>query len=204
MEQNDELKIFQRYVPQSTIQYCHSLWSQLNFNFKITKERSSKLGDYRFDPMNSKHTISVNHNLNNFSFLITYIHEVAHLMTREKYKHSVLPHGHQWKLEFKKLMLPLLNDQVFPDDILRVLAKHMKNPKASSTSDKHLFMTLRKYDQEMNLIFLSDLDLGTKFLLNKKVYQKIEKRRTRSICIEVSSHRKYLIAETATVKIFEN
>jgi SprT protein len=195
---------FEKHLPQPAINYCYSLWTQLNFKFIITKERSSKLGDYRFEPLTGKHAISVNNNLNIYSFLITYVHEVAHLMTRNKYKTKVLPHGVQWKQEFKKLMLPLLNDKVFPDDVLRVLARHMKNPKASSTSDSRLLKVLRKYDGEEDLTFLSDVEPGINFLFNKKIYKKIEKRRTRSLCVEVNSNRKYLISETATIKTFQN
>lgn len=195
---------FEKHLPQPAVNYCYSLWTQLNFDFKITKERASKLGDYRFDPMTGKHAISVNHNLNVYSFLITYIHEVAHLMTRNKYKSKVLPHGIQWKQEFKKIMLPMLNGKVFPDDILRVLAKHMKNPKASSSSDSRLLSVLRKYDGNVDLIFLSDIEPGVSFLFNKKVYQKIEKRRTRSLCLEVISKKKYLISEAAVIKPFKH
>lgn len=204
MAQANGLIHFEKHLPQSAVNYCYGLWTQLAFEFKITKERSSKLGDYRFDPLTGKHTISVNHNLNSYSFLITYVHEVAHLMTKNKYKNKVLPHGLQWKQEFKKLMLPMLNDKIFPDDILRVLARHMKNPKASSTSDSRLLTVLRKYDGETDLTFLSDVAPGTNFLFNKKVYKKLEKRRTRSLCIETNSNRKYLISETATIKTFQN
>lgn len=101
-------------------------------------------------------------------------------------------------------MLPMLNDQVFPDDVLRVLASHMKNPKASSTSDNKLYLVLRRYDQSPEGTLLRELDSGVTFLFNKKIYRKIEKRRTRSLCVELNSNRKYLISETAPVKEFRN
>ncbi|MEQ9287970.1 MAG: transcription elongation protein SprT [Cyclobacteriaceae bacterium] len=204
MPQKPELEIFARHLPEYSVNYCYELWKTFNFNFRITRKRNSKLGDYRFDPTTGQHSISVNHNLNRYAFLITYIHEVAHLTTREKYKNRVLPHGNQWKNEFKKLMIPMLTNQIFPDDVLRVLARHMKNPKASSTSDKNLYLVLRKYDKESGGKLLSELESGVTFLFNKKVYRKIEKRRTRSLCIEVSSNRKYLISETAPVQEFKN
>lgn len=101
-------------------------------------------------------------------------------------------------------MLPMLNDQAFPDDILRVLARHMKNPKASSTSDKNLYLVLRQYDGSSLGTLLADVEPGASFLFNKKVYQKLEKRRTRSLCIEMNSKRKYLISETAAIQEFKN
>jgi len=197
-------KIFTKHLPEYSVEYCYQLWAELNFIFNITRKRNSKLGDYRYDPATRQHAISVNNNLNKYSFLITYIHEVAHLTTREKYQSRVLPHGTQWKQEFRKLLLPMLNDKVFPDDVLRVLAKHMKNPKASSTSDKNLYLVLRKYDDHSSETLLGELESGTTFLFNKKIYRKLEKRRTRSLCLDVNSDRKYLISETAPVKEFKN
>ena len=101
-------------------------------------------------------------------------------------------------------MLPMLNDRVFPDDILRVLARHMKNPKASSTSDKQLYLTLRRYDENSSETLLSDIQPNEQFLFNKKIYRKEQLRRTRSLCTEMKSGRKYLISETAPVKQFKN
>ena len=204
MPASTDRKIFVKHLPEYSVEYCYQLWVTLDFVFNITRKRNSKLGDYRYDPATKQHAISVNNNLNKYSFLITYIHEVAHLTTREKHPSRVLPHGNQWKQEFRRLLLPMLNDKVFPDDVLRILAHHMKNPKASSTSDKNLYLVLRKYDDHSSETLLGELESGTTFLFNQKIYRKLEKRRTRSLCLDVNSDRKYLISETAPVKEFKN
>ncbi len=202
---DNQKAVFARHLPESAVDYCFQLWQTFGFTFRITKKRNSKLGDYRYTPTTGQHAISVNHDLNRYAFLITYIHEVAHLTTREKYNRHVLPHGQEWKQEFKKLMLPMLTNKVFPDDLLRIVAHHMKNPKASSTSDSKLLEALRLYDTTPSSeLLLAQLEEGTAFLFNKKVYRKIQTRRTRSLCEELSSGRKYLISDAAPVKRFKN
>lgn len=191
-------------MPEKAVDYCYSLWSELGFSFRITRKRQSKYGDYRYDYATKSHTISVNHDLNPYAFLITYIHEVAHLFTFEKHKRSVSPHGQEWKLEFKKLMLPMLREDIFPMEVLGPLARHMKNPKATSTSDKELFVALRKQDKNQSGLLLKEVEIGTRFLFNKKIYKKLEVRRTRSLCELTSNSRKYLISETAPVQVFKN
>lgn len=168
-------------------------------HLKITKERQTKHGDFRVS-YHGKPQITVNHNLNPYAFLITLVHELAHFVNYKKIKRKGEPHGVEWKTEFKYLMLPLLNNAVFPDDLLSVLAKHMKNPKASSNSDPKLVMALRKYDTPSDKVFLYHLETGSKFELNNMQFELGTKRRTRYECVEVLSKRKYLVNQNAEVR----
>lgn len=204
MSETAKEKLFAKYVPEKAADYCFSLWKELEFDFRITKNRQSKYGDYRYDPGSDTHSISVNHDQNVYAFLVTYIHEVAHKLTHDLYKNRVSPHGKEWKLQFKKLMIPMLREDIFPMDILGPLARHMKNPKATSTSDAKLFEALRKYDENNTNILLKDIELGQKFLFRKKVYIKLESRRTRALCELTITQRKYLISEAAPVQAFKN
>ncbi len=196
--------IFSKYIPEYAVDYCFQLWKEFDFSLKISKKRNSKLGDYRYDPRTKTHAISVNHNLNPYSFLITYIHEVAHLITQIEQGRNVLPHGIQWKNNFRKLMIPILTEKIFPMDVLSPLALHMKNPKATSTTDPQLYIALKNHDESSSEIMLHELAVGTKFLFNKKTYLKLEVRRTRSLCVQIDTDRKYLISETAPVSPFKN
>lgn len=198
------IEVFQKHMPQEAVEYCFELWVEFKFDFKISKKRQSKLGDYRYEPSKNRHTISVNENLNPYSFVITYVHEVAHLVTQLKYQNRVKAHGQEWKHGFKSLMLPLLTSEIFPDRLLRPLAVHMKSPKATSTSDPVLFKVLKAFDPPSSEILLEELEIGSKFLFNRKTYQKLEVRRTRVLCISIENGRKYLISETAPVRQFKN
>ena len=195
-------QILQRHVPDNVVHYCLDLWTNIPFHFKVTRKRSTKLGDYRYDKLNGHHSITVNVDLNKYSFLITYIHEIAHLLTMERNGRKVPPHGAEWKANFRELMQPILSDLVFPDEILIPLAKHMRNPKASTYADPSLVHALREFD-ELNGAFvpLSSIEEGEIFEFRSRSYKKLKLRRTRVLCKEVGSSRKYLISKLAMVKV---
>jgi predicted SprT family Zn-dependent metalloprotease len=186
-------------LPEKSLEYCLSLAEQYPFHFKVSKKRLSKLGDYRFDPRDKSHTVTVNRDLNSYQFLITYVHEVAHRVVH-KPRSRQLPHGLEWKNKFKELILPLLNTNVFPDDVLRVLAKHMKNPKASTSADHKLVKVLALYDPTQTSTFTLDrVPLQGEFKLRNRSFKKLEIKRTRSLCLDLKNGKRYLIPEIAEV-----
>ncbi len=192
-------KILSEYIPLDSIDYIIELLEKHPLHLKITRERITKHGDFKVSA-NAKPQITVNFNLNPYAFLITLVHELAHFLNFKKNKRNVEPHGIEWKTEFKYLMLPLLRPEVFPDDVLSVLAKHMKNPKASSGADPDLVKVLRKYDpQTEEKTYLHQLSLGTIFELNTKKFKLGELRRTRYLCEEVRTKKQYLVSANAEV-----
>lgn len=204
MKPTDQLRqIFENHLPISSIPYCLELWNKIPFSFKVQKPRTSKLGDFRYRKDRKIQTITINSDLNPFQFLLTYIHEVAHLHTFEKFGPANPPHGNEWKKEFQNLIAPVLNEAVFPKDILIPLRHHMQNPSASSSRDLFLMKEMSKYDLPSDAnkveIFLSDLIPGKQFILSGRKFQKGETRRTRVLCEEVESGRKYLVSRLAKV-----
>lgn len=173
--------------------------------FKISRSRSTKLGDYRAPFKGSPHRISVNYDLNPYSFLITTIHEFAHLQTWNKHRHRVKPHGPEWKQHFKELMNPFLKLNIFPADINGAIHSYMENPAASSCTDLHLFRTLKAYDKaKENALTVEALEDGHFFKLkNGRSFQRIEKIRKRYKCMELSSKRMYLFNPIAEVFLLE-
>lgn len=205
MKPIDQLRnIFEKHIPTAAISYCLDLWQKTPFSFKVQKPRSSKLGDFRYRKDRKIQTITINSDLNSFQFLLTYIHEVAHLRTFEKYGNAHSPHGIEWKKEFQYLMWPILDDSVFPKDILIPLRYHMQNPAATSSRDLFLVKEMSKYDLANEVIsdqvFLSDLVTGKEFLLSGRKFKKGETKRTRVLCEEVGSGKKYLVSRLAKVK----
>lgn len=192
-------EIFKRFVPPESVAYCVKLWDYFGFEFKIKKSRQTKLGDYRYSPNLKKHTITINNDLNPYSFLVTYLHEVAHLVTFNEHGRKAAPHGVEWKSTFKRVAKPVLNDKVFPPQVLLALINYFKNPKAASCSDPVLYNILRQFDEPTDLIPLSKIIVGNRFDFQGKEYLKLEKKRSRSVCQEVVSKRKYLISEIARV-----
>ncbi|MEM7551664.1 MAG: SprT-like domain-containing protein [Bacteroidota bacterium] len=196
-----ELRVFQKFVPKEAAAYCHKLWNENGFEIKIVKGRNTKLGDFRYDPEIKKYAISVNNNLNSYAFLITYIHEVAHYFTYLKYKNAVKPHGEEWKQMFKKLLVPMIQKEIFPDSVQKALSKHLRNPKAATCSDPDLYKALKTFDVNgSDIQLLSHLKSGEAFRFNGRDFKKISKRRTRSLCSEIKTGKQYLIPEIAEIE----
>ncbi|CAN5174177.1 SprT-like domain-containing protein [soil metagenome] len=194
-------KNLENHLPENVIHYCFDLWDKFKFEFKITNRRSSKLGDYRYKGADNSHTITINNDLNKYAFLVTYLHEVAHLITYSEYRSKVYPHGKEWKNNFRKILNPVLNELVFPPDILNHLRNYMADPKASSCSDQKLSKALAAYDLPGSYVHLSEVPIGKSFRFNRKIYQMETSKRTRIICKEVTTGKKYLISAIAKVEL---
>lgn len=200
MLQKTLYNLLSNHIPENAVHYAYDLWITYQFTFKVTKKRNSKYGDYRFDPLNNTHTITINGDMNQYAFLVTYIHEVAHLVTYQNFGKKIAPHGAEWKRTFQESLAPVMSDLVFPDDILEALRIHMKNPRATSSSDPHLNICLRKYDDNKGLVHLGEVNNGALFKFNTRIFKKESIRRTRILCQEVNSGRKYLISQVALVE----
>lgn len=190
-------KIFstlQEHVPASALPYCYQLWSETPFQFKITRTRQTKVGDFTSRNSGAHPRITLNHELNPYLFVITYIHEVAHLRVFLRHGNRVEPHGEEWKTAFRVLMHPVMNQKVFPGDVLMELQRHMASPKASSFADTELTRILRRYDKHADqYATLSDIAEGSIFRFQGKFFKKGKIRRTRVLCHEVKTKRHYLV-----------
>lgn len=198
-------EIIEKHVPENSLSILQKWFNQVDFVLKTPKKRTTKFGDFKVDTRLNNPQISVNADLNEYAFLITLTHEFAHLLVWKQHQHSVKAHGEEWKNEFRLLMNVLLQKSVFPDDIFVPLYKHMQNPSASSARDVDLIKALKKYDEESDVVHLSDLPEGSKFSVNqKKIFIKGTKQRTRYLCEEIHSHKKYLIHGIAEVQLIES
>lgn len=192
----------QNYIPQNAMPQVLNLLKHDNLTVKIKNERVTRHGDYR-KLANNKHQITINSNLNEYKFLITLVHEIAHFEAYKAYGRFIKPHGVEWKKTFQHLMLPFLNPEIFPLELLPQLAKHFKNPKASSDTDIKLALLLKQYDQPNNKTFIFDVPLGQTFkIYNGKVFKKGIQRTKRYECIEVKTGRTYLFNPNAEVDLF--
>ncbi|PCH97427.1 MAG: sprT domain-containing protein [Bacteroidetes bacterium] len=146
------------------------------------------------------HRISINENLNEYSFLLTLIHEVSHLIVWEAFKRKFKPHGTEWKRVFQEQMNIINALNLFPEDLAEAIRASMKNPKASAHADKSLAIALRKYDSPSKSVFLDELDYDTVFMISKgRTFLKGEKQRTRYKCKELTSGKSYLFSPLAEV-----
>lgn len=191
--------ILEKYLPNDSVDPVMMWLQQYKTHLKITRGRTSKLGDYR-PPQNGKgHQISVNHDLNKYAFLITLVHEFAHLIIWEKYRNKVKPHGKEWKQTYREMMSPFMENGTFPDDIRSVLRSYLSKSYASSSTDLQLSRTLQRYDKE-TVLTLEQLEEGNIFqLYNGRTFKKGPLLRKRYRCASLDNKRIYLISPLAQV-----
>lgn len=201
----DFSKQLSKYIPSTAAPIISEWINDTACRFKVTRSRASKLGDYRAPFKNEPHQITINHDLNPYSFLITTVHEFAHLKTWQQHKNKVKPHGKEWKNNFKSLMDAFLKLNLFPEDITLALVKYMDNPAASSCTDLTLYKVLKSYDKsEFETVTIDTIEFNSYFSIkNGRVFQKLERLRKRYKCLEVKTQRIYLFHPIAEVKPIE-
>ena len=199
------IEVLSRYVPEAAVHPMADCIIEYGFHLKITSERSSKLGDFRPQPGKTRgHHITINYNLNAFSFLITLVHEIAHLVTWNEFGSHVKPHGREWKVNFARLMKPFLNESVFPEAVLLALKRYLINPSSSSCNDTQLMRTLRQFDSEP-VLHLEDLPEAALFKLKTgRVFRKGPQQRKNFRCEEVGTRRMYLVHPLAEVELLSD
>ena len=192
-------EVLQKYLPEHAVQPVFELIKANHVHLKIVNERVTRHGDYRKDAQ-GYHLITVNANLNKYRFMITLIHEIAHLVAFEKYGRFIKPHGDEWKLTFQHLMIPFIRPEIFPIQLLPLLARHFKNPKASSDTDATLSLALKQYDEQNDKNYIFEIPYGSVFRIsNGKIFKKGPKRVKRYECTELSSGKTYLFQPNAKV-----
>lgn len=189
-----------KYVPAEYVSYVVDLLIKHPVQFRVAKPRKTKLGDFRAE-REGLHKITVNGDLNPYSFLITTIHEFAHLVTFNEHGPRVKPHGKEWQNTYSKMLYPVVQAGHLPEDVAKAIERSLLNVKASSCTDQNLHRVLIKYDApKEGMVTLESLEANSVFELNGKSYRKGNLRRTRYVCTNTNNQRKYLISALAQVK----
>lgn len=196
----DKTSILAQYMPADAAPVIAKWIDYFQCEFKISKNRSTKLGDYRHPFRENGHKISVNNDLNPYAFLVTTVHEFAHLLTWNEHKNKVKPHGAEWKANFKRMMKPFFDLKVFPPEVSDSIAAYLNNPAASSCTDLSLARTLKKYDQKEATVHVEQLPMNAIFTLKDgRRFQKGEKIRKRYRCTCLDNGKVYLFNPLAEI-----
>ena len=192
-----------RYIPEHAVRPVFELIVSNQVHLKIVNERQTRHGDYRRS-LNGNHEITVNASLNQYKFLITLIHEIAHLAAFEKFGRHIKPHGNEWKITFQRLMVPFIRPEIFPQHLLPLLARHFRNPSASSDTDTTLSLALKQFDHQNDKNYVFEIPYGSVFRIpNGKIFKKIAVRTKRFECIEISTGKTYLFNPNAEVELLK-
>ncbi len=200
-DKKDIENALKKYLPTGYETLIANKLFEFPTRFKITKPRKTKLGDFRPGMNGKPHQITVNGNLNKYQFLITTLHEFAHLETYIAHGNNVQPHGKEWKAKFKALLAPLTQDPNLPAELRQQLGKNAQNIKAASCNDTALYRVLKSYDQKVNnQVLLEELENNAQFYLGNRLFERGILKRTRYLCREVDTHRQFLVHRLAEVK----
>lgn len=195
---------FASYLPKGVIDEIKKWFEKYSIQLIITRERKSILGNYTHPhARQAYHKITINGNQNPYSFLITLLHELAHLQAFVTYGLKIAPHGKEWQEVYRNIIKHYLGKGVFPPDIESVLLQSLTRVRAGSCTDKHLYKALAQYDVEPvdGLKWVEELQPDTYFVdRNGKVYQLKHKRRTRFLCEQLPSRKQYLFQPVARVR----
>jgi SprT protein len=190
------LEYLQQFIPQGSAQLVFDYLHQYNVHLTVTRERKSVLGDYRHAVNGKNHRISVNGNMNNYAFLITLIHELAHLVTFIQYGNKVQSHGKEWKLVYRKMLEDFIRLLIFPDDILAAFKKNLHDLPASSCADEDLMRVLKRYDPDAEKkLMVEQIEEGKLFDAGEgRIFRKGKKLRKRFQCVEIATKKIYLFS----------
>jgi hypothetical protein len=186
--------ILAAFLPQGALPLVSTLLERWKFDLKISRKRSTKVGDYRPPQRGKGHQVSVNHDLNPYAFLLTLIHEIAHLVVHETYQRRMPPHGKEWKVAYQELLQDFFLQNIFPQDIRLAVEHYFHRLGESNRSDLELNLVLKRYDQVNGLVMVQDLPERSMFRSQRGlVFKKGHRLRKRFVCRCLDNHRNYLV-----------
>jgi len=195
------LEALKNFIPPNCFEEVLDYLHRYGIHLSLKKPRRSVYGDYQAAFGNQPHKISVNANLNSYHFLITLLHEIAHLLVFVEYRDRVKPHGAEWKSCFADLLKNFLEKDVFPEDIVHALERYIQNPGASTCSSPLLLESLKKYDKPNGLVFVKNIGVGNLFYNDKgESCRVLRKRRTRWECENLVTKTIYLFPDLYEVE----
>ncbi len=200
---NKVQSVLEKYLPENSLDLIMELLRTESMQLKITKPRKTKLGDYRFPNKEGRHRISLNADLNPYAFLITLIHEIAHLKAFKNFGRLIKPHGKEWQKTCIDMVKPFIKMKIFPPVLEKALIKSLDKGFASSCTDLKLFKKLKQFDlNQHKRVYLEDIMEGVVFNLGKdKIFRKDHKLRKRYKCLNLINGREYMIHPLAEVKL---
>ena len=195
-KQEAPLVTLQSFIPQGTYEAVMEYLVQYKVHLTITRERKSVLGDYRFAVNGKNHRISVNGNLNQYAFLITLLHELAHLVAFIRHGNRIASHGREWKATYGEILNRFVLLKVFPADVEQEIKKSMKNPAAGSCAEDGLLRVLRNHDAvKKGDKLVEEIAPGCLFKTEDgRVFKRGEQLRKRIRCQEIKTGRIYLFS----------
>lgn len=191
------IQSLEKYLPPNTLQYLKHWFLDYYIHIKITRNRNSKLGDYRKLPDNS-HEITINSTLPPQLFFFVLTHELAHLIAFEKYGRRISPHGNEWKETFRLMLLESI--EVYKEELRPIITKFSKSPKANFMASPDLVKYFHIEKQDDTLQFIEELEKGDYFIYRNEKYFLEGLIKKNYLCKNLATGRKYSFKPLARVE----
>ena len=191
------VSVLEQFLPENALPYLKIWFGSYPCHLKITKNRNSKLGDYRKLPDKS-HQITVNGTLEPQLFFFVLTHELAHLIAFEKYGRRISPHGAEWKQTFREMLLESLT--VYTEDLRPIIQKFSKSPKANFMASPDLVKYFHRPEEDDEQTFIENLKKGELFEYKKEIFVIEETTKKRYLCRNLKSGLKYKVNTLAQVR----
>lgn len=187
--------VLEKFLPENALPFLKVWFGSYRCHLKITKNRDSKLGDYRKMQDNS-HQITVNGTLEPQLFFFVLTHELAHLIAFEKFGRKISPHGQEWKATFREMLLESLS--IYKDDLKPIILHFSKSPKANFMASPELVKYFHK--EEEGFSYIENLEIGAEFGFRKETYIIKEKIKKRYLCKNLTNGKQYLFKSVTKVE----
>lgn len=191
------ISVLEQYLPENTLPFLKKWFADYYIHIKITKNRNSKLGDYRKLPDKS-HQITVNSTLDKQLFFFVLTHELAHLIAFEKFNNRISAHGKEWKDTFREMLLESID--IYTDDLKPIIRRFSSNPKANFMASPELVRYFHIENPEDQFAFIEDLSVKDNFHYKGDQYEILEKKKKLYLCINLNNSKKYLFRPLAKVE----
>jgi|SRR6218665_19704 len=191
------INTLEQYLPENTFPFLKKWFSNHYIHIKITKNRNSKLGDYRRLPDKS-HQITVNSTLDKQLFFFVLTHELAHLIAFEKFNFRISAHGKEWKNTFTEMLLESLD--IYTNDLKPIIIRFAKNPKANFMASPELVRYFHIENTDDNSVFIEDLLVNDQFIYKSEIYMILEKKKKSYLCVHLKNSKKYSFKTLAKVE----
>lgn len=191
------ISILEQYLPSDTQPFLRRWFASYKIHIRITRDRNSKLGDYRKMPDKS-HEISINSTLDRQLFFFVLTHELAHLIAFEKFGGRISAHGQEWKSTFRDMLLESIS--IYTSDLQPVIRQFAKNPKANFMASPELVRYFHIDDPDDSQVFVEQLAPDSEFLYKGDLYKMIEKKKKLYLCVNLKNSKKYLFRPLAKVE----
>ena len=191
--------VLSRFPEQARLQ-TQALFTEHHFLFRITVPRRTRLGSFKGVRFGARPVIQINSDLGQYTFLLVFLHEVAHLVVTKKFGRKAKPHGTEWKNAYRNLVQPFFDEHIFPQVLTTELHRYFVKTPATFHRDTRLINTLSSLEGGAQMVTVNDIPLNSTFtLMSGRQFVKLEKLRTRYKCFCPKTRKYYLVPKSAQV-----